>query len=270
MKRCSGRYQLVCQNNERETYLNSPKIYSSSEYEKFGFLHFNRKINKSTVRRLIKLTKEKNRMMYYPIIVDQSLGIVDGQHRFEVCKILGLPVYYMIMDINADWQDVYNMNTTGKKHNISELIMLIGKYSYGHDNDLTDLLVIYDDYKETNLLISTLAMLFFHFNHSSGGTIKAIRDGRYEIRYRDETYRLLSFLDNMRALDFEDWDKNKFIFSITRIISQFKVNYESFLSTLEKNAKFLKKQSCKKDYIDHLIAVHDRNLKGDKRLVPSL
>jgi len=250
--------------------MKSPKIYSSLDYDSFGFLHFNRDINSSTVKRLIKLTKEKNRMMYYPIIVDQSLKIVDGQHRFEVCKMLGLPIYYMIMEVAANWQDVYSMNTTGKKHNISELIMLIGKYNHGHDNELTDLLAIYDDYKDTRLLISTLAILFFHFNNSSGHTIKAIIEGKYKIRYRDETYRLLAFLDRMKEIGFEDWDKNKFIFSITRIIYQFKINYRSFLVTLEKNDRYLKKQSCKKDYIDHLIAVHDRNLKGDKRLVPSL
>ena len=34
------------------------------------------------------------------VLVDKELNIIDGQHRFEACKRLGLPIYYMITTVD--------------------------------------------------------------------------------------------------------------------------------------------------------------------------
>ena len=248
----------------------SPKIHVSTNYDNFKYLYFNREVNRNTVNRLVKITREKNRMMYYPVIVDHELQIIDGQHRFEACKQLNLPIYYVVMDASATWKDVYSMNTTGKKHSISELIMLVGKYGQNEGSDLSELVSIHDDYKDTPMLIGTLANLFFEFYNHSGKTVQAIKEGKFKIKYREETCLMLAFLDNMRNIGFQDWCRNKFIFAITKIISRYKLDYESFLIQLDNNKEYINKQGNKRDYIAHLIAVHDRNLKGGKRLVPSM
>lgn len=35
--------------------------------------------------------------MYSPIIVSEDFRIIDGQHRFEACKELGFPIYFLVM-----------------------------------------------------------------------------------------------------------------------------------------------------------------------------
>lgn len=66
----------------------------------FRFMQSNRKISQGLVKRLINSILELGYVEARPIIVDQSMTIIDGQHRFEACKKLGIPIVYEISDID--------------------------------------------------------------------------------------------------------------------------------------------------------------------------
>lgn len=69
------------------------KIHKSYNYNDFSFINGNRNVVKSKVGKLIKSIKQLDLTMYNPILVTKTGKIVDGQHRFEACKELGLPIY---------------------------------------------------------------------------------------------------------------------------------------------------------------------------------
>ena len=68
-------------------------VYSTKDYEAFSFITGNRNINKSHLEKLRKSILE----MYIPvpIVVNENLEIIDGQHRFIICKTEGLALLFI-------------------------------------------------------------------------------------------------------------------------------------------------------------------------------
>jgi ParB/Sulfiredoxin domain len=68
----------------------------TTKYEIFKYLDRNRKLSKQHLKELQKSIEADNRLPENPIIVNEKLEIIDGQHRLEVAKNLGLPIYYVV------------------------------------------------------------------------------------------------------------------------------------------------------------------------------
>lgn len=68
------------------------KIYSTTDYASFRYRQDNRTINTRTkeFRKLLKSIEEIGQKQ--AVLVDAENFIIDGQHRVEACKILGIPV----------------------------------------------------------------------------------------------------------------------------------------------------------------------------------
>lgn len=83
------------------------QVYVSNDYSKFKRLKGNRMVYSLRVNRLIKSFSVKR--ILNPIVVNSEFQIIDGQGRFEACRILSLPIFYVI-DIDADINDCRRMN----------------------------------------------------------------------------------------------------------------------------------------------------------------
>lgn len=69
-------------------------VLQTNDYAVFKHAGGNRAVNKLHVSRL-KQSFQKEYLLS-PIIVNQQMQIIDGQHRFEAAKDLGLPIRYFI------------------------------------------------------------------------------------------------------------------------------------------------------------------------------
>jgi hypothetical protein len=91
--------------------------YATTDYKMFKRLPGNRKINRSKLEKLIEAIRECNLLEDNPIIVDQDMNILDGQHRLEAAKVLCLPIYYKVsvnmkprhIRIVNGWQNVWRL-----------------------------------------------------------------------------------------------------------------------------------------------------------------
>lgn len=70
------------------------QIFVTKNYDMFHFSDFNREAKLS--KKLSDSIQKKDLTKFNPILVDEKGIIIDGQHRFVVCKLLGLPVYYIV------------------------------------------------------------------------------------------------------------------------------------------------------------------------------
>lgn len=96
------------------------KINIESDYSKFKFMGGNREIDYNHVKRL------KNEMQYNPglleaapVLVNEHMYIVDGQHRFEAAKELKMPIYYMTKP-GLSIETARHMNVTQKRWTIMD------------------------------------------------------------------------------------------------------------------------------------------------------
>lgn len=86
-------------------------IFKSYDYDKFKFLEYNRQVKDS--RKLEKSIREIDITNCCPIVVTRDFYIIDGQHRFTICKKLERPIYYVIYEGDAECAMVnLNVNAT--------------------------------------------------------------------------------------------------------------------------------------------------------------
>lgn len=71
-------------------------------YSAFSFMNANRTISQALVNRLIKSIQEVGYIEARPVIVNQQMVIIDGQHRFLACKRLGLPICYQVSNVDMN------------------------------------------------------------------------------------------------------------------------------------------------------------------------
>jgi hypothetical protein len=69
-------------------------VYTTKDYSLFSRMDGNRELNKLHVNRLKKSMLKS--YLYTVIVVNESLEIIDGHHRFEAIKGIGLPLNYII------------------------------------------------------------------------------------------------------------------------------------------------------------------------------
>lgn len=92
----------------------NPIIQTTYNYSQFKNLHGNRSLHQPHLARL------KQSMTDMPllslILVNERNEIIDGQHRFEVCKQLGLPINYVVVyGYGMKEVQVLNVNSTNWK-----------------------------------------------------------------------------------------------------------------------------------------------------------
>ncbi len=71
-------------------------LYVTGSSTFFRHLGENRSINEAHVRALMD-SFEKDGYLFTIMYVNERLEVIDGQHRCEVAKRMGLPVYFMVM-----------------------------------------------------------------------------------------------------------------------------------------------------------------------------
>lgn len=72
------------------------KIQMSSKYDDFQLIHTNRDLNPKHVQNLKEIMLEEgNFLQHNPILVNERMEIIDGQHRFTAAKEAEMPVYYI-------------------------------------------------------------------------------------------------------------------------------------------------------------------------------
>lgn len=70
-------------------------VYVTNNYDQFHFLDGNRDIGSVTA---IKRSIKKYGYLRMPILVNELMEVIEGQHRLIACKELGVPVHYVIQE----------------------------------------------------------------------------------------------------------------------------------------------------------------------------
>lgn len=97
------------------------RVMKTDDYDIFKFVASNRAVSMVQVNRIIESIKKVG-VIPSPIIVNERMEVLDGQHRLTALKTLGEPVYYLKIDgigmpeavqmnaINAKWRQTDYIN----------------------------------------------------------------------------------------------------------------------------------------------------------------
>lgn len=96
-------------------------IYQTTKYDIFKTLTGNRDLINEHLARLAISILQNNMLEFNPIIVNEDMFIIDGQHRLEIAKNNNLPIYYVIAP-DAKIEEVIAFNENNKPWNNSTFI----------------------------------------------------------------------------------------------------------------------------------------------------
>lgn len=85
-------------------------VKKTTNYDQFKSISANRPLNMAHLARLTLSVSKRNLLEYNPIMVNENMEVIDGQHRLEVARANKIPIYYIIVP-STDIEDVYELNT---------------------------------------------------------------------------------------------------------------------------------------------------------------
>lgn len=104
------------------------KVYATDDYGKFRFINGNRDIIETQVK-LLMTSIEDVGYLPVPILVNEKFEICEGQHRFEACKRLKKPIWYIVKP-GIGMREVRSLNAYSKKWSMNDFV-----HAYATDGD---------------------------------------------------------------------------------------------------------------------------------------
>lgn len=89
-------------------------IQSTEDYSIFQLMTGNREVDPNHVKRIKReIMRNPQLLESNPILVNENMFIIDGQHRYEACKELGKPIHYLVAE-GASIEATRHLNTSQK------------------------------------------------------------------------------------------------------------------------------------------------------------
>jgi hypothetical protein len=158
------------------------KILSTKDYKMFKAITSNREVDDKHVRKLMASIEDKNLLHLNPILVNEAMQIVDGQHRLEAAMLLKVPIYYVI-DNNIGKSDISLLNKTKKNWGLMDYINF---YTIEKKPGYDELSALISKYPEcpVNILLKLIAM---------DGYNREWKDGYVDVSHKEEAERILQY-----------------------------------------------------------------------------
>jgi len=249
------------------------EMNQTTDYDKFKFLELNRNICKSHVENLIKLNKERNRFHLFPIVVDEDMNIIDGQHRYTACKQSELPVFYIVDNKSTEdkFTEITKVNTATKCHSYLEIFTMLLK-----DKDRTATMIkTYQTVLKNNHnlhvdifhLIRMLTVTITGSWTSSWPTGTTMKDNMRNKKFHlaeDSDYRLAMIILIDNKCGFGDGNMSSVFKSIYTIFKKNEVPIEEGIERLANNG-FTKNNALKgltyNQMCTHLVKTYNKHLR---------
>ena len=180
--------------SEKMTKASTPKgqvvnaVYKTDDYSIFQLSKFNRNI---ILRR--ELIEQAEEGIISPIIVNENLMVIDGQHRLKASEKVGAPVEYIIKQ-GLNEHDIVRMNTVQKPWSLAnhieawanqgkdeyiKLLNLLNNY-YGNTTVVTQVALDVNTMKKARPIIESGEFKFVNYE-------KTVEFLSYLRRFREET-----------------------------------------------------------------------------------
>lgn len=231
------------------------EIQQTKDYSKFDTITGNRNINEKKVSRICADIQDGlNLLPYCPVMVYEAngkLNLVDGQHRFNVSKKLGLPVYYVVCQ-EISLQQIATINSKQDKWTARDFLKCYIKLGNEHYVTLDKIL------KEYKLQISTAYEMLLNRTPINRKGAESFKDGTFEVRYLKETREILDLARDIFGRYIFTYDRH-LLGALIRIQQKGKCDFKVLKEKISTAPNLMDKQSTVKNYIYNIERVYNHN-----------
>ena len=243
----------------------SLQINFTNEYARFRMINGNRQLNEGKIKKIIKeITSGNDMLKYYPIQVRENgdrLDILDGQHRFFICRKLKRPVFYILVAEERSMPEIAKVNSNVEKWKSTDFINC---YVANNNGNYKIIQKLQDEYK---VGLTVLLKMLESGNPGAEGshpnTMEDFRNGEFVVMHQSETVELIECCKEFSP--FSAWKSRAFIIAIHRIRKAGLVPLSDLVSAYKKRPEFLTEQANYKSYVSILEQM--LNVGKQKRIV---
>lgn len=134
-------------------------IQKTLDYDKFKTHPSNRPIDAFNLRKLINSIRMKNMLDIRPILVNSKMQVIDGQHRLEAAKQLGVEIFFIKQEEDKDSDMVILNNNQRQWKDVDYVNYYSSQGSIGH--------IKFKRFVEKNSINTSLAASILFRSHSS-------------------------------------------------------------------------------------------------------
>lgn len=243
------------------------------DLSKFKISEFNRDLSEHHLRRLKASIQEKNLLIDHPILVTPDMVVIDGQHRLEVAKELGLPVWYKVAEL-TEWGDLANVNANTKNWTISDHLEYWCRQGKPHYLRLREFLRR-NPFIGVNVAASLCAGLGAD---SLSGNYKtsaipsnrgSFKEGKYQLTDAGVANAQI-FVDMLKDYEqfYDGWKRRNFVKALFLIVGAGHYDHARMMHQLETYgwSVRLMHAASRDDYITQLNNAYNFNRKGENRV----
>lgn len=162
------------------------QIVKTTDYSSFKLIMSNREIDEKHVRKLVKSIQRKNLLFVRPLIVNDKMQLIDGQHRLAAAKEVKADVYYLKVT-GLTKADIAVLNTAQKNWTAMDFINFYAVEGNEHYKNLAALIDKYYWIKPSALV-----------RISCGDSASKIKDGGGKIK---DLKQVTAFCEWLRSIE---------------------------------------------------------------------
>ena len=166
----------------------------TTNYTNFKLVESNRDVSKGLVKRIEKSIKELGYVKSRPILVNSNFEIIDGQHRFNACKNLGLPIHYEVFNGDSETDNLMiKLNSVQQVWSVKDYCNHYAKKGVAF---YIEVIKLQEDYK---LGISNT--LTICAKSKGGGFAKEVHNG-LDFKLNEKRYFIIDFVQKYHLLNY--------------------------------------------------------------------
>lgn len=205
-------------------------LYSSTDYEAFKFIGFNRRIDPKHVERLEQEIIDGAEMTPgIVVIVEDEMFIADHQHTFFACKRQKVPFTFVIRQKPITIKDLASMNSKIKKWTIENFINAWEMSGCKGFTILKEFMYKYE-------LSIDVALSILHIDTSSKSGLPSIRDGSIHVKLLNLNWKKIEEVVFMIKDIQSRWlniETKSFIRACIRLVEHSQYNHNIMLNKLK-------------------------------------
>lgn len=236
---------------QQDTTVNT--VLKTNNYSKFKSKDGNRNLNVLHLKRLTQSIKQNDLLHANPILVNEKYEIIDGQHRFNVCRELNKPVHYIKVK-GLGLSEIQILNANAKNWKLEDYIdgycsMGMQEYCY-----LKTLMM------KSNLGI-TLLLAMFHSDN--GSTSEKLKNGQLILNFKNRGLIILEWIKDWVKF-YEGADRRVFIFALIQLYNLDGYSHEKMMQKIKYQSTKLVDCTNTKTYLALLEEIYNYKERNEK------
>jgi disulfide oxidoreductase YuzD len=224
------------------------KVEMTTDYDQFKFLKGNREVDEAHVVRLIKSMKAND--LFTPIMVNNNLEVIDGQHRLEARRRLQLIVPYINVG-EYGLAEVQQINAQQKKWTIEDYTdsyIALGLKDYE----------VYRWFRKRYKLPHTVTVpLLSGVDYANSSHLgKSFIEGSFRVRSLESAKDVAEHIEKV-APHFSGYRDRSFVLAVIRLLDKKSFSFTKFIDKIQQNPLMMKKCATSDQYIDLIEEIYN-------------